>query len=352
MCSIMKKTLYILGIFLLLLSAACSNKEEAAKQQDEHEPKQTEPVAKEEPKFEHVFPLTGIGTNEDVNNRPFAVMVNNHPQARPQSGLHMADVVYEVLAEGDVTRFLAVFQSEKPEIIGPVRSARDYYIELSKGFDALYVAHGWSPEAQQILNSGKIDNINGMVYDGTLFWRADHNVAPHNSYISFENIVKGADKQGYSMNEEVPSFVFLTEDDVDGIEGTLAEHVRVSYSSRDTFAAVYDYNQDKEKYERYSGGDQTVDRETNTPVLLDNVLIVEMNHRLIDDYGRREIDVASGGKGYLLQKGKAQEIEWRNVDGRIVPFADGEEVGFVPGKTWINIIPTSPGIAGAVSFGN
>ncbi|WP_010678028.1 DUF3048 domain-containing protein [Bacillus timonensis] len=350
----MKKTLYILGTFLLLISAACSNNDEAAKQQDEHEPKQAEPVAKDKPteELEHVFPLTGIGTNEDVTSRPFAVMVNNHPKARPQSGLHMADVVYEVLAEGDVTRFLAVFQSEKPDIIGPVRSARDYYIELSKGYDALYVAHGWSPEAQQILNSGKIDNINGMVYDGTLFWRADHNVAPHNSYISFENIEKGAKQLGYSMEEEVPSFSFLSDKETQSLEGTAAEHVRVSYSSRDIFAAVYDYNADKGKYERYSGGDQTVDRETNTPILLDNVLIVEMNHRLIDDSGRREIDVTSGGKGYLLQKGKAQEIEWKNVNGRIVPFANGEEVGFVTGKTWINIIPTSPGLAGAVSFGN
>lgn len=348
----MKKALYILGITLLLLTTACANKEEAAKKQDEHEFKQVEPVVKEEPMFDHVFPLTGIKTNEEIDSRPFAVMVNNHPQARPQSGLHMADVVYEVLAEGDVTRFLAVFHSEKPSIIGPVRSARDYYIELSKGFDALYVAHGWSPEAQEILNSGRVDNINGMVYDGTLFWRADHNVAPHNSYISFENIVKGANKQGYTMKDEVSSFSFLKENELDNIEGTTAEHVRVSYSSRDVFAAVYDYNIEQGKYERYSGGVQTVDRETNTPVLLDNVLIVEMNHRLIDDYGRREIDITTGGKGFLLQKGKAQEIEWKNVDGRIVPFMNGEEVYFVPGKTWINIIPTSPGITGAVSFGN
>ncbi|WP_449538657.1 DUF3048 domain-containing protein [Ferdinandcohnia sp. Marseille-Q9671] len=350
----MKKTLFIIGISLSLISTACSNKEEATKQQGEHEPKQENPAENEQPafSFEEEFPLTGIGTNEEVDNRPFAVMVNNHPQARPQSGLHKADIVYEVLAEGDVTRFLAVFQSEKPDIIGPVRSARDYYIELSQGFNALYVAHGWSPEAQEILNSGRIDNINGMVYDGTLFWRADHNVAPHNSYISFENIEKGAEKQGYSMEKEVESFSFLSEEEIDGITGTAAEHVRVSYSSRDVFAAVYDYNAEEGKYERHSGGEQTVDRETKTPVLLDNVLIVEMNHRFIDDYGRRAIDVTTGGKGYLLQKGIAQEIEWKNVDGRIIPSFNGKEVGFVPGKTWINIIPTSPGITGSVSFGN
>ena len=78
-------------------------------------------------------------------------MVNNHPKARPQSGLHKADIVYEILAEGDVTRFLPYFQSEKPENIGPVRSARDYYIDLAKGLNALYIAHGYSPEAKKCL---------------------------------------------------------------------------------------------------------------------------------------------------------------------------------------------------------
>ena len=85
--------------------------------------------------------------------RAVAVMVNNHPKARPQSGLNKADIVYEILAEGDITRFLAVFQSEKPENIGPVRSARAYYIELAKGLNALYIAHGYSAEAKEMLRT-------------------------------------------------------------------------------------------------------------------------------------------------------------------------------------------------------
>ena len=96
-------------------------------------------------------------------------MVNNHPLARPQSGLNKADIVYEIFAEGNVTRFLAIFQSEQPEKIGPVRSARDYYIELAKGYDSLYIAHGNSPEAKKMLDNGYIDNLNGLYYDGTLF---------------------------------------------------------------------------------------------------------------------------------------------------------------------------------------
>lgn len=346
----MKKYLMLPAIFLLLISTACSNKEEVTN--DKQEPNQVEDVQKDEQEPTDVYPLTGIDADVPNIDRPVAVMINNEIKARPQSGLHMADIVYEVLSEGDITRFLAIYQSEKPEIIGPVRSSRDYYIELSNGYDALYIAHGYSPKAKQILQSGAVDNINGMQYDGSLFWRADFRKAPHNSYISFENIEKGADKLGYQMNKEVSSFKFLSEDEMKDFEGTPAEHVRISYSKRDSSAAVYDFNKDIGRYERYSGGEQTVDRESNIPVLIDNVLIVELNHRIIDNSGRREVDLTSGGKGLLLQKGIATEVEWQNIDGRIMPFKDGKEVGMVPGKTWINIIPTSPGIAGAVSFGN
>ena len=90
-----------------------------------------------------------LGVQREVEGRAVAVMVNNHPAARPQSGLNKADIVYELLAEGDVTRFLAIFQSEQPDNMGPVRSARDYYIELAKGFDSLYIAHGNSPDAEE-----------------------------------------------------------------------------------------------------------------------------------------------------------------------------------------------------------
>lgn len=80
-------------------------------------------------------------------------MINNHPKARPQTGLTEADIVYEVLAEGEVTRFLAIFQSSNPKLIGPVRSSRDYYIELAKGYNSLYIAHGYSPEAKNYLQT-------------------------------------------------------------------------------------------------------------------------------------------------------------------------------------------------------
>ncbi|WP_235991653.1 DUF3048 domain-containing protein [Metabacillus schmidteae] len=287
-----------------------------------------------------VSPLTGIESEEqNVTQRPVGVMINNHPAARPQSGLTKADIVYEVLAEGNITRFLAIFQSEIPDIIGPVRSARPYYIDLSKGYNALYIAHGYSPDALEKLSNGEVDSLNGMEYDGTLFWRADHRKAPHNSYISKENILEGAISKQYEVASEVEPYEFLTEEEEKNLEGKQANKFVIKYDNSQTWHATYEYNQTEKSYSRYSNNQQTVDLESNDPVKLSNILVLEMDHSIIDDYGRRDIDLTSRGKAILLQNGLMQEVEWVNKDGRILPIKDGNIVKFVPGKTWINIVP-------------
>ncbi|MGG1678991.1 DUF3048 domain-containing protein [Neobacillus sp. NRS-1170] len=346
----MKKWAVAMAAVLLLFSG-CSNKEKVKEPEKKHEVVD-KVVEKDEQKQEdpYFFPLTGIRSKTAVDGRAVAVMVNNHPKARPQSGLNKADIVYEVLAEGDITRFLAVFQSEKPANIGPVRSARDYYIELAKGLNALYVAHGWSEEAKKMLEGNYIDNLNGMVYDGTLFKRSSTRKAPHNSYITYDNILKGAEQKHYSMEKSPPAFKFYTEEESKNITGNDAKSVMISYSKSAISDSTYEYDSTLGKYKRFSGGEQTVDLDTEEPVLLDNIFIIEAVHQVIDSYGRRDIDLKSGGKGNLLQKGKVIEVEWKNKNGLIVPIKDGEEVRLVPGKTWVNVVPTNPGLQKSVSF--
>lgn len=340
-----------MAAFLLILSG-CSNKE------DVKEPKKKEKVVekvvekeKEKPAvLPYFYPLSGIGSEVKTEGRAVAVMVNNHPLARPQSGLNKADIVYEVLAEGDVTRFLAVFQSEQPTNIGPVRSARAYYIDLAKGLDALYIAHGYSEEARQMLESNQIDNLNGMVYDGTLFKRSSTRKAPHNSYITYENVLEGAKQKKYSMEKSPAPFTFLSEEDSKTITGTDALSVKISYSKGGISDSIYEFDNTLGKYKRFSGGDQTVDLETKEPILLDNIFIIETTHQVIDAASHNKIDLKSGGKGYLLQKGKVNEVDWKNNNGRIVPVKDGVEVPFVQGKTWVNVVPTNPGLQKSISF--
>jgi hypothetical protein len=347
----MKKWAAVLAVILLVL-VGCSHKD-VSKEPVKKVKKVTEVKKKAEPKnpvSPYTFPLTGIGSETNTAGRAVAVMINNHPKARPQSGLNKADVVYELLAEGDITRFLAIFQSEKPSNLGPVRSARAYYLELAKGLNALFIAHGYSPEAKQMLDNGYIDNLNGMVYDGTLFKRASFRQAPHNSYITYENVLKGAGLKHYSMDQTPPAYQFLTEDETKSLTGDPAESVKVTYSSNNMFDATYLYDTGLGRYKRFSGGEQTVDFETKEPILMDNIFIVEAVHQIVDSAGHRNIDLKTGGKGYLLQKGKVNQVEWKNVSNRIIPFKDGKEVPFVQGKTWINIVPSNPGLLKSVSF--
>lgn len=344
----------------ILIISGCSKNEETTVDPDvepveEAEPVVVEPVEEDnvivEPVYENIYPLTGVGTNDEVNNRVIAVMINNHPKARPQTGLHKADIIYEALAEGFITRFVALYQSEVPENVGPIRSSRDYYIDLSKGYDALYVCHGYSPEAQIMMDvNHEIDFLNGIYRDGTLFKRANFRKAPHNSYITSENILKGADIKGYEVTQEVKPLLFLNTEEVENLEGQIAENLMITYSKSYNTTVSYNYDKEKEQFERYSNGVQTVDYETEIPIMLDNIFVVEVPHKTIDNVGRRELNLNAGGKGYLIQKGIINEIEWKNSNGRILPFKDGQEVGFVPGKTWINIIPTSPGLEEAVSL--
>ncbi|MBX9975227.1 DUF3048 domain-containing protein [Cytobacillus firmus] len=346
----LKRWIAVSAAAMLLVSGCSKEKAEEPEKQDTEKAEEATKGVSSDKEFPFQYPLTGFGSETEVDGRAVAVMINNHPKARPQSGLNQADVVYEMLAEGDVTRFLAIFQSEQPEMIGPVRSSRDYYIELAKGYNSLYIAHGYSPEAKELLDQGYIDNLNGMQYDGTLFKRESFRQAPHNSYISFENVLKGAKERNYVMEDEPESLDFLSKEDAKAIQGEDADSAMISYLDNELFNVIYEYDAGLEKYKRHSNGELTSDYKSGEPVLLDNIFIAEAEHKVVDSSGRRDINLTSGGKGYLLQKGKVTEVEWKNIDGRILPVLNGKQAGLVPGKTWINIVPSSPGLEQTVSF--
>ncbi|HEY2420765.1 MAG TPA: DUF3048 domain-containing protein [Neobacillus sp.] len=338
-------------ITVLLLLSGCSNKEKVNGSVKKEKPvTNVEQKGEEKSPTPYTFPLTGKASATQTDGRAVAVMVNNHPLARPQSGLNKADIVYEMLAEGDITRFLAVFQSEKPANIGPVRSARAYYIEVAKGLNALYINHGSSEEAENMLKRGYIDNLDGMVYDGTLFQRASFRKAPHNSYITYENILKGAKQNKFSMDKNPPAFKFMTEEDSKKITGNEANSIMITYSSSHISDSTYQFDAALGKYKRFSGGEQTIDLDSKEPILLDNIFIIETSHQVVDSTGHKQIDLKSGGKGYLLQMGKVNEVEWKNENGRIVPIKNGEIVPFVQGHTWVNVVPTNPGLQKMVSL--
>lgn len=337
----------------MFIIAGCGNKAEEKPQEEEV----IEDIVEEEEPEEEVVelpfttPFTGEGVAEEITQRPILATINNHPAARPQSGLAAADVVYEMLAEGDVTRFLALYQSAIPEQIGPIRSARSYFIDIAKGLDAFYIAHGYSPEAKSMLANGVVSNINGMHYDGTYFKRSSDRIAPHNSYISGENVLAGAEKVGASMDYSKKVFYTFYRDEESAKIGTRANEATIHYSQNSSFNSTYTYDEGTEHYKRFSGNTVTTDYSTGEEIQLSNILFFEMPHRIIDNVGRRDIDISAGGKAYIFQQGMMREIQWKNVDGLLVPIEeDGSEVKLVQGRSWIHFVPTTPGLASAVTY--
>ncbi|WP_339196249.1 DUF3048 domain-containing protein [Solibacillus sp. FSL R5-0449] len=350
----MKRSIFMLALLGITLTAGCSDKEQTEEPVVEIEETEVEKdiiVAGAEEILPFVTPFTGERVAEEVTMRPILATINNHPQARPQSGLAQADVVYEMLAEGDVTRFLALYQSELPESIGPIRSARSYFVDIAKGLDAFYIAHGYSPEAKSMLERRVVDNINGMHYDGTYFKRSSTRVAPHNSYISGENVMAGAEKTGTSLlYQKKVSYPFYEAEDSVKI-GTTANEVSMKYNNSGSFNSQYVYNAETNQYKRYSANVETVDYETNESIELANILFFEMPHRIVDSAGRREITITGGGNAYVAQAGTIREVKWKNADGLLVAVEeDGSEVKLVQGKTWIHFVPTSPGLAASVIY--
>lgn len=344
----MKGWLFMMAIAMLLVTA-CS-KDEQVKEPVTGPLEEEDIVQEEEPVTRYAAPFTGIQLEEERTRRPVLVTINNHPLARPQSGISDADIVYELLAEGNVTRLLALFQSELPEEIGPVRSARDYFVHMAKGLDAFYVAHGYSPDAQQLLQSNFVDNVNGMQYDGTLFWRSKDRRAPHNSYISGENILAGAEKTDSTMEMDQASPFSFHESIEDAKIGDQASTITVSYSADPKFTSNYSYDVLNGTYDRTVNDVVTIDKVNDAPVELSNILIFETAHRTIDNEGRQSVDLETGGKGMLFQAGIVKAIEWENKDGLLMPMENGAPAKLVPGKTWIHVVSTKPGMDQSVTF--
>ncbi|UOQ44084.1 DUF3048 domain-containing protein [Halobacillus salinarum] len=346
----MKKHIGLAVLLLsLLLMAACSKGEEK-ESTDAPEGKVTaqekeNPVDEETAFSQFTYPLTGKPAEEKPSQRVIAVMVNNHTKARPQTGLSQADVVYEVLAEGEITRFVALFQSHIPDKIGPVRSARPYFMKLAQGYDSVYIYHGASVKINQFVANSGIDFLNGSMYDnnGWLFMRSNDRMPPHNSYLLTSGIDKAIRAKGYNQAKEMEALPFGSEDELK--QGQSVQDVTITYSNQPQEVVSFTYDSEQKQFLRSSDGEPTVEKESNDRIAVDNIFVVKTSHQVIDSKGRREVDLTSGGKGYLFYKGQMMEVNWKNDQGRILPYLDGQPLKFAKGKTWVNIVPNDTNVA-------
>ncbi len=272
-------------------------------------------------------------------SRPLSIMVENSEGARPQSGLDKANIVYEVLAEGGITRFLAIYYDQDAEEVGPIRSARPYFVSKSLEHQAIYVHVGGSEEAYNFIKEEKIDDINEFV-DFQPFWRSKDRNPPHNLYTSTVKLRKEANKLGYIEMIKKQDYQF--EIDInEKLTGREADSIVIPYNS--VYTVSYKYLPESMKYLRFMNGEPHIDSKTKKQLAVDNLIIQFAKTKVIDEEGRLAVDFVGKGTGLLFFKGRSAEIIWEKPDLRAkTQFLDkeGNRIALAPGNVWIQIVPS------------
>lgn len=334
---------------LILLLTACSGKGGSGNEGPQETGDATEPTSIVEPiaptPLPYDAPLTGLKLETAADARPIAVMINNFAAARPQSGLTNADVIWEVLAEGGITRLIAIFQSTSAltDTIGPVRSIRPYLIDIGDSFGAVLAHAGASNDGYAILQRQGKPYLDEISNAGSYFWRSKERKAPHNLYSNLEKLRAGAEKKKYSSDKSVAPYTF--EENGSTEAGVPASSITVSFLLKN-YKVGYTYDGASDLYKRSINDKPHVDMNNDEQLSGKNLVVLGANHKTLDNEGRLAVDLTAGGSAILFQKGKAIEAEWvRAPDGMIRIVKNGIELPFVPGKTFFHIVPNKPTFA-------
>lgn len=337
-----KLSLIIAGVFLIVVTAGIAafiyfNQPKA------EDPKPVATVKKKEvPPPVYYSPLTGskVPTEAATTQAVTAIMIENSPDARPQSGLKDAGVVYEAVAEGGITRFLTLHQEDKPQLIGPVRSLRMYYVDWLAPFNASVAHVGGSAAALAEIRNGNYRDIDQFFNAGS-YWRATDRYAPHNVYTSFAKLDTLNAFKGYTSS----SFTGFKRIDGKPVESPNASAITINISGP-LYNTSYTYDKENNRYNRNLAGVPHTDREGGqiTPSV---VIAMNVDMTLVMEDGYREsITTTGSGTATIFQNGTAINATWTKKDrASQIVFTDsvGKEIPLVRGQTWISAVPNRTG---------
>jgi hypothetical protein len=298
------------------------------------------PVAKKQevpppPAEPTVSKLTGLPISDaSINQRPVtAVMIENSPDARPQSALNQAGVVFEAVAEGGITRFLTLFQDTEPEYIGPVRSVRPYYVLWATGFDAAIAHVGGSGDALKMLRQDHVTKDLDQFFNPGPYHRVSNRFAPHNMYSSVKALrelqnQKGytSDYQGFARKPEAKSAT----PNANSIDFNISGAV---------YNPHYDYDAATNSYKRSEGGAPHIDEKSGqqlSPKVVVGLVMAQGKNGIYTTYG-----ATGSGQAYVFQDGTVTMGTWHKPDAKsnfTFTDANGAELKLNPGQTWLSVV--------------
>lgn len=287
--------------------------------------------------------LTGLPVDPSVNQRTVTgVMIENTPWARPQSGLGQSGVVFEAVAEAGITRFLALYQDTAPDNIGPIRSARPYYIQWLLGFDAAYAHVGGSPDGLADIKAWGVHDLDQFANSGS-YHRIGSRAAPHNVYTSISTLSQLEVKKGY-VTSHYTGFARKKKAFRKKTQPIIAKSINLSLSGP-TYDVHYDYNVKTNSYLRSEGGAPHIDANTNqqiSPVVV-IALVTPESQGALDSSGAyySNYNVIGSGTAYIFQDGTVITGQWNkssNTSQLTFTDAAGKTILLNPGQTWLTAV--------------
>ena len=284
--------------------------------------------------------------DEDISgNRPWAIMINNLDKALPQCGVSQADIIYEIPAEGGVTRMMAIFSDiSDVEAIGSMRSIRPYYADVGLSYDAIVIHAGGSMESYTEMSRCGIDHLDGVLgsYASETFYRDPSRMGyglEHSMFTTGEKLIAAADGQGFDFEHDGDYDYRLTfSENADKQCHEKAEYVQIAFNGYKTTSFTYDG--DTGLYTAYEYGANYIDGNTDENMTFTNVIVLTTSISVIDDVGRLSVKLTGSGSGYFICGGKSAEITWErnsNTEAFSYYLADGTKLDLGIGATYIGI---------------
>ncbi len=293
------------------------------------------------------WPYTGLDAPDEaaVNKRPLQVKIENSPQSRPQVGLGSADVVYETITEGGITRFNTVFHSTVPKEIGPVRSARLSDLWVVPQYDGLFFFSGASSSVNRAVAKSGIPNLSEDAGVSYPYFRSSKRSAPHNLFLDTTKAYEEARKRKYATTFTPEGLQFERR----SAETTPSiTEVTIPFSQANTARWVYDAKSDA--YARFNNGAVHKDGGTGKQITADSVVVMWVKYTPIsrDKVGSTTYDVNLGGQGRVsvFKHGQRFDGTWKADKDSPPRFFDasGAAIKLARGNTWFQVIPLDAGI--------
>lgn len=283
-----------------------------------------------------------LKTREQENLYPVAIMIENAADAWPLSGVDKADFVIEAITEASITRFVAIYaNNEKIEKIGPVRSARPYYLDWIEPFLPVYMHVGGSPEALGLLRSGGYDLVNlDQFFNYQYFWRDNKwRYAPHNVYTSSQLIQQVLQDKELTKPADYQMWQYKQDKNLEQRPEQVND-ITILYTN-DYYRVDWQYNREENNYIRYQH--KQIQQMTDGEWIKSKNIIVQVNDMIIlDSVGRKRITTIGEGNAWVFRDGETIEGKWvkESKDKRTIYYDNnGNEIVFNGGKTWLEIIP-------------